>query len=207
MTELFRESIKRVLIEVTEEQAFDSDCGGDSDAEDRYTAKLRSPQKSCDSLMPSTSGYSRRKVRKESTDDSASVYSSDTEEESSVSDNDVPEPLPIDTCESSYSDSDEERKEKRDELNFKWFKKSRNHKAFSNSSFKMQTGPKIFPQNIFSPISFVNLILTEVFLSHIVSESNNYASQCDMDLGLTVAELKAWLGIIIYMGFHHLPNV
>nr|CAI5857468.1 unnamed protein product [Callosobruchus analis] len=73
------------------------------------------------------------------------------------------------------------------------------------STFTEQTGPKC-DQKLNNPIDFFSLFFTEFFLCEIVYQSNLYATQLGQDLSLGLDELKAFLGIIIYMGFHYLPG-
>nr|CAH7730966.1 unnamed protein product [Callosobruchus chinensis] len=67
------------------------------------------------------------------------------------------------------------------------------------STFTEQTGPKC-DQKLNNPIDFFSLFFTGIFFS------NLYATQLGQDLSLGLDELKAFLGIIIYMGFHYLQG-
>lgn len=58
-----------------------------------------------------------------------------------------------------------------------------------------------------SPLAIASMILTSRLLEDIVSESNEYARQRGTQLNLFLEELRAFLGILLFMGFHCLPSL
>ncbi|CAG8443034.1 11896_t:CDS:2 [Dentiscutata heterogama] len=66
--------------------------------------------------------------------------------------------------------------------------------------------------NIISPLSLFQLFFTDEQLHLIVKNSNIYELVKSRESGqvwtpLTLSELKVWLGLIIYMGVHHINAI
>ncbi|XP_031338793.1 piggyBac transposable element-derived protein 2-like [Photinus pyralis] len=79
---------------------------------------------------------------------------------------------------------------------------------FQGSTFDRPFGISKKAQfDITSPLSIFLNVMTNLFLQYIVDQSNLYAIQRGTVLGLTLDELKAYLGILIIMGFHTLPSI
>lgn len=57
-----------------------------------------------------------------------------------------------------------------------------------------------------SPLDIWELIFLP-FIDKIVTESNLYASQKNVSLDTTPEEVRAYLGIVIFMGYHSLPSI
>ena len=88
----------------------------------------------------------------------------------------------------------------------KFSKKGKKPEKYSNHAFSEPFGPKI-PINLVSPMDIFMLFFTEQFFEIIVLESNRYASQNGIALDLTSTELKAFIGVLVIMGFHSLPSI
>eukprot|EP00102_Acyrthosiphon_pisum_P023364 XP_016660574.1 PREDICTED: piggyBac transposable element-derived protein 4-like [Acyrthosiphon pisum] len=63
-------------------------------------------------------------------------------------------------------------------------------------------------KNIYNmcPIQIFNMIMGNMY-QKIVFESNLYAEQHNISLNTNIEELKAFLGLLIYMGYHELPGI
>jgi len=57
-----------------------------------------------------------------------------------------------------------------------------------------------------SPIQIFDMIMGNMY-QKIVFESNLYAEQHNILLNTNIEELKAFLGLLIYMGYHELPSI
>lgn len=72
-------------------------------------------------------------------------------------------------------------------------------------SFNERYGPNVFV-DIKSPLQNFDIFFSE-FYQHIIDQSNLYSNQCGKNLNLSIIEFKAFLGILIIMGFHKLPSI
>lgn len=63
------------------------------------------------------------------------------------------------------------------------------------------------PVDFLKPIDFFKLYFNNTICQTIVYLSNLYAEQRKSELGLGLEELDAFVGILIVMGFHHLPSI
>ncbi|KAB0805174.1 hypothetical protein PPYR_02144 [Photinus pyralis] len=113
-----------------------------------------------------------------------------------------------------FEDSDNEDSESSegclsaDDETFDWQKISAKPPMFQGSTFDRPFGISKKAQfDITSPLSIFLNVMTNLFLQYIVDQSNLYAIQRGTVLGLTLDELKAYLGILIIMGFHTLPSI
>lgn len=93
-----------------------------------------------------------------------------------------------------------------DDNGFSWTKSANDASGFSRKNFCQPFGLKQ-PINTNSPLSILRLILTVSFIKFLVEQSNLYALQHGRNLELTVEELEAFIGILIFMGFHQLPSI
>jgi hypothetical protein len=57
-----------------------------------------------------------------------------------------------------------------------------------------------------SPMQNFDIYFSD-FYQYIVDQSNLYSNQCGKNLNLSIIEFKAFLGILIIMGFHRLPSL
>ncbi|CAG8693789.1 7054_t:CDS:1, partial [Cetraspora pellucida] len=70
-----------------------------------------------------------------------------------------------------------------------------------------------FPDNNISPYGLIRLFFSQIILTTILINTNEYAQFKNAGvigrswLPLTLDELKIWLGIVIYMGVIKLPRV
>lgn len=187
---------------VLDDQAFDSDLGGDSDAEDNIKTNTS---------LPSTS----RGKRSYDVVDNESDYDSDD----SIADPNF-DPNPKKNTKVMFSSSDEDDDEPLSNLfrpkppsfneppknpDFVWMKKPFLPHCFEAVSFIEPTGPKVILGD--SPIEIFLMLFGDDLLDLIVSESNRYSLQKGTALDLTLEELKAFLGMLIIMGFHSLPSL
>lgn len=76
---------------------------------------------------------------------------------------------------------------------------------FESTSFDENSGPNIAVGE--SPIETFLQIFDEDFLLIIVNESNKYAQQQSTMLELTTEDLKAFISLLVIMGFNNLPSV
>lgn len=60
--------------------------------------------------------------------------------------------------------------------------------------------------DIKSPLQNFNIFFSDLY-HYIVDQSNLYSNQCGKNLNLSIDEFKAFLGILIIMGFHSLPSI
>ncbi|KAI4454281.1 piggybac transposable element-derived protein 4 [Holotrichia oblita] len=178
--------LDELLNSITDDQAINSDVGGDSDAED-------------DKNHPSTS-----KIRRVNTDVAGNLdlenehnKESDNELEENFEEN-VPDPIYIPQ---TFVDSDtgsDTAEEVRDDFTFS--KVPSIPQTFQNFQFNENFGPKV-EVDTSSPLAIFLIIFADA-LHLIVEPSNLYATQNGVDLNLNLAELKAFLGILIVMGYH-----
>lgn len=191
---------------ICDDQAFDSDIGGDSDADDNIP----------DVSVASSSGYTKRK---NSSTGANEVLDFDSDD--SVADPDF-EPHPtkrrsMRNIDYSFSSDDEEPLSKfvhepsleiaqpRDQTDLPWTKSPFLPHVFEAVAFEQIPGPRIAISE--SPAEIFSSVLGDDFLKVLVSESNRYAQQKKASLDLTLEELKAFIGILIIMGFHSLPSI
>lgn len=57
------------------------------------------------------------------------------------------------------------------------------------------------------PIQIFDMIMGNIMYQKIVFESSLYAEQHNISLNTNIEELKAFLGLLIYMGYHELPGI
>lgn len=199
---LSQEELQAFINDVSGDEAFDSEAGGDSDADDELPA-----------LHPSTSISGTNKVLVKA---AGSTSNSDLDSDDSVNDPDfVPEPPEkrmrrLVSSEPS-SDSDEpdepcEVMQSPSSAHFHFVKKASDAEIFSGHNFTQPFGPKC-EVNLKSPLQIFLTFFTFSVLEMIVDQSNLYAQQKGVDLGLSVDELKAFFGILLIMGFHSLPTM
>ena len=190
---------------INEEQAINSDVGGDSDADDVHaepTRQIHTRKKTAGLMQTSQASTSEMIMEPENSDQ---AFDSDD----SIQDPDF-EPVPPKQVFTFSDDSDSEvqtpsktANETNDTYPFK--KISNSAKTFEDFIFDRPFGPKI-EVNIASPLE-IFLSIIGPMIEAIVNQSNLYASQNGIQLGLSAQELKAFFGILIIMGFHVLPSL
>lgn len=89
---------------------------------------------------------------------------------------------------------------------FNFSKQTSTPKSFANYLFRETPGPN-YPFEESSPLQIFEKTFGVQTLELIVEQSNLYAQQNGKCLDLSVEELKAFLGILIIMGFHTLPTM
>lgn len=89
---------------------------------------------------------------------------------------------------------------------YKWCKTSKTPSKFEDSVYSEPFGP-IADIDYTKPAEIFKHIFDDDITGIIVRESNLYATQKGTNLGLTKEELHAFLGILIFMGFHELPSM
>lgn len=203
--EMMANQVALELEAITDEQAVDSDFGGDSDAED----KTLDPKSQISATPgPSTSSDSGQHNNFEENNDSSSDLIPTS---ANSSDNDVGDSRQVKRprfvrglIESEDSDQDIQMSTQQD---FIWSKEASEPKLYKEIIFTEPFGPKVKPKDTTSPLHFFSLFFTEFFLLEMAAQSNLYATQNGHELKLSVEELRAWLGVIIFMGFHSLPSM
>lgn len=180
------------LSEITDEQAQFSDIGGDSDAED--------------DLIVSRNTKSSRQQSKYGASTSTATIDEDSDSECS----DFEPPPDEDSHDLFFRygtpvESDEETDMAESVPEFSWTKKAEDPFIYSIENFDQPFGPKC-DSELQKPLDFFSLFFTEFLCIEIVAQSNQYARQLGTDLGLELNELRAFFGIIVYMGFHYIPS-
>ncbi|KAI4469567.1 piggybac transposable element-derived protein 4 [Holotrichia oblita] len=180
---------EQVSLEISEEQAINSDIGGDSDAEDFF------PISALNSKSDKTRTRIKRKIdspgtpRLEKSDSAPNSKveeseSSDSEYIHSGTDNESDQPLITNVSAESESDTDSDTGPN---TNINWTKQAKDPQIFGNSIFQQPFGSK---DNL-------------EFMSEVVEQSNLYAQQKQIELELDLVEFKAWLDRIERI-FHQL---
>lgn len=79
-------------------------------------------------------------------------------------------------------------------------------KKFKNCRFREEQGP--VDKNIYKmlPVDIFQLIIFPLF-QQIVLQTNLYAQQNNAYINTNIDEMKAFFGILIYMGYHSLPSI
>ena len=245
MRGLTSKQIEEELEAITDHQVYDSEEGGDDDAEDFLPVEsVGSPckrRRTVDIATLGSADYSGTSVASRCTSKPVCKKTEEKsgDEEVFVDDDSVVDPdytprddlsessdsscietymqpevdttttnnLPIIIDESSDSDSESELQLQNIAPEFSWRKQGTAPQIFGNASFQQPFGPKI-NINDKSPSEIFFLFFTTAVWQHIVEQSNHYA---DHDLGMaletTVEEMKAFIGILIIMGFHCLPSM
>ena len=184
-----------ILNEIDDNMAINSDDGGDSDAEDDVPMSMSSSMNSTSQLIDNEELEVLRQMNPTSSDEVPSIpFNSEL-----LNDGDYVEKEEEDDDENTSSDEDDE---------FIWQRTSTTPAQFQNFKFDRPFGVSnkitFDIQNVMK--SFYN-VLTPTFLQYIVDQSNLYASQRNQELHLSLEELKAYVGILIIMGFHSLPSM
>lgn len=175
--------VEYVLSMVNDDMAVNSEAEGDDDAEDTLTHS-RSRR-----LEDSAEGEDEKPTRN-----------------SFSMENDQPGEREINDSEEDDNSSSENASEgETDQL--EWEKMSRDPFLFQNSSFNQHYGIKNIEVDLNSPKKIFLCVMSNIFLQYIVDQSNIYAYQMGQILDLTLIELKAFIGILIIMGFHQLPSM
>lgn len=158
-----------LLDEIGDDQAVDSDCGGDSDA---------------DNVLPNTHP--------------ANTSWGDNSFHDSCSDI-LPSPQQTCVIPESDEDEDEsEEGDEHDDVHVRLtvhynFSKNCTYPAIYNSVNYSQGFGTNVELNLESPVAIFSLFFPNFILEHILKESNRYANQKGTDLNLTTVELKAFL--------------
>ncbi|XP_071850845.1 piggyBac transposable element-derived protein 2-like [Apostichopus japonicus] len=186
---------------ITDEQAFNSDDGGDSDAEDEMDVSTVTTRSGRSSMNNSQDGSADEEDGEDNDDDEDYHPNDDIQVERTV----------------PYSDSDESDEElvqrkpkvRKEETNesLNWTKAESKPKTYDEFTFAEPKGMTKPVESSSSPIAFVSLLITTSLLEHIVSQSNLYATQSGVDLNTSLEEMKAFLGLLIITGFHSLPSM
>jgi len=178
MSKLSDEDIRH-LVEITDDMAENSEAEGDSDADDDVPIHLLETEEGEANNSSLASDMSH-----ESGECGPQEAEENDEEEGNVPD--------------SLSDDED----------FHWDRVVSPPPQFSNTNFMQPCGiSHNAAVNLESPLEIFMLLLTPTFMEYIVAQSNVYATQKNASLDLTVEELKAFLGILIIMGFNTLPSL
>lgn len=186
---------------ITDEQAMDSDIGGDSEADDDI--------QSANLLDKKTSVRKKRSFNETNSD------FDDFDSDDSVADPDfqIEKRRPHITADYEFSDEDElplsnfiqSNPPPSNDPDYPWSKNPYMPHSFEAFLFSETHGPKIPTDQ--SPINIFSIVLGDDFLELIVKESNRYALQKKVLICLTLEELKAFIGILILMGLNPLPSL
>lgn len=87
-----------------------------------------------------------------------------------------------------------------------WTKTSKDPEKYATYNFNQKFGLNV-ELDPFCPLSIFKTIIDDDICKIIVDESNRYALQNHTTLHLTLEELHAFFGILIFMGFHELPTI
>lgn len=194
------DQVDKIFGDIDDDQAINSDFGGDSDTEDDkivpQNANLTTRNKRTCTVQPSTSN-----VIEDENEEAMTQFDSDD----SIGDpNFVPdEPKKRTLVNDSSSSSSSEDEAQKDDFNFS--KIGQPPQLFSNFIFTRPFGPKV-EVDVSPPVKVFSIFLEPMFLT-IVEQSNLYAQQNGVALELSIKEFRAFLGILIIMGFHVLPAI
>jgi hypothetical protein len=222
--------ILSMLNGITDDQAENSDLGGDSDADDCLPIEV-SQANSVSTRLLNSSGHSTPQTHIESPftpspDSSVSLNQnlrpkrakrvlleqlSNTSSSEDMNDPDKdPDicflPLAPISDTSSTDDDDANENPQIENSNFKWSKNGQIPNHFSRFKFKEKFGFNVEVDNSIM-LNYFALFVNTTFLNLIVNESNLYAAQSNTELMLSVPELQAVIGILIIMGFNRLPSM
>jgi len=89
---------------------------------------------------------------------------------------------------------------------FNFVKSGFSPKQFKEVRFREEQGP--VDQNIktISPIDIFQLMIGPIFQT-IVQQTNLYGKQKNFNINTSIEEIKAFIGILIFMGYHSLPII
>lgn len=248
MEELNELDIIDILMNISDDQAFDSDIGGDSDAEDytvveknnfpssstsnqinRRTSKRQSTQSPGSSSMSNSLLSNETTTTTSSPNRSSDILNSDSDISidptftpcSSSQDLPVPtilyEQLEIDynfdnepdlplTINHHFSDiSNDSEPETGYVAPFEFTKDIDTQLIYDSYYFTESFGPNVLV-NTSSPVKIFDIFFND-FYGNVIDQSNLYAHQCGKNLNLKLDELRAFLGILIIMGFHRVPSI
>lgn len=191
-------------ISVTEEQAENSDFGGDSDAEDdKMYGETSSSRPSRGSLEPSTS------------------FAMDWDSDDFIADPDYEiddTPLKRMPLFPDISSSEDEsmgftpskqtfgsKFANQSTDDYVWTKTATQTKTYRNFVYE-ETSKANFSVDFTSPIEIFNHFFSDC-KNILLIESERYAGQRGATLNMADKELDAFLGILVLTGFHHLPGI
>lgn len=213
-----------LIEEVTDEQAIDSEYGGDSDAEDTIpaAAPIREANvRTAEDLNEPGPSVTRpkRKAKDKSRTQTSELFSQEEsgpyDSNDSLRDPDYyDDEIPIENTNMQFIDINEVSDEENFEIeepeianrtyNFKRIPCVPN--AFKSIQFAQKFGSS-FDADWESPISIFQNCFDDTLTELLVFQSNKYAAQFGVDLNLTATKLKAFIGILIIMGFHQLSAI
>lgn len=89
---------------------------------------------------------------------------------------------------------------------FNFVKSGQSPKKFKKVRFREEQGP--VDKNIYKmpPIDIFQLMIGPI-LQTIVQQTNLYAQQKSVNINTSIEEIKAFIGILIFMGYHSLPSI
>lgn len=187
---------------ITDEQAEDSEIGGDSDADDDLPLQsLRSSNTSTPSGSDQANEEENIMKRKASLE-----HHSDTDNEEEKRRHGEEQSQQTQNDNLVCSDSEEENV-REDEDEYDWEATGKVPKLFANSNYNQPFGPKRIIDNYRSPIDYFTLFFSNFLMGLIIEQTELYASQKNQTISLDLPELKAFLGLLVYMGFHSLPSI
>ncbi|KAL4104080.1 hypothetical protein QTP88_019393 [Uroleucon formosanum] len=233
MSKLSDDNILELLNGISDRQAIDSDFGGDSDAEDTpcferksigqknrtmntfihgqtsyYTSSPPHSNTSCDESSISNSSLNISKLSRLKPKRPKSAVNSDV----SLQDPDIEfDDKPINTDNVDLLINFIENSDSEDDFDIEndvfHFSKDPPFTTLTYNTFNFNEpyGLNVFVDTKSSLQNFE--IFFSDFYQHIVDQSNLYSQQCGKNLNLNVDELKAFLGILIIMGFNKLPSI
>lgn len=185
---------------ITDDQATQSDIGGDSDADDCFDESF------------STSTVSTRSQNQGSCSGTSSSSQPPREflflPPPPIPPSPPPQPPPSPPPQPLSSNEDAAPRENiiHEDLS-KWSNnRFREPPVYKNSTFNNYVGIKT-EVDLNSPLKILTLFLTPFFFNLMITESNRYSTQCQQTLNITEEELRSFLGILIIMGFHNLPSM
>lgn len=89
---------------------------------------------------------------------------------------------------------------------FNFVKSGFSPKKFKEVRFREEQGP--VDQNIYKmpPVDIFQLMIGPIFQT-IVQQTNLYGQQKNVNINTSIEEIKAFIGILIFMGYHSLPSI
>lgn len=92
-------------------------------------------------------------------------------------------------------------------FSMKWTKNLRFQEKFKNFNFSQNFGSTLPNIGDVTPLQIFKKMFSDELLNKIVEETNLYASQNKHNFSIEIDELQAFFGILVIMGFHHLPGM
>jgi hypothetical protein len=202
--------VENLFGSISGSQAYDSEGGGDDDAEDNLPIKPSTPRSPMKRLHPEHDNGGTSSACKDSSDCKFSSEDSDDHasaipnlmESSNFESLQVTENIVIPETSSSEGESEDAD----GQPGYKWVKTGKMPEHFKRVSFYEGYGPKV-DINGKSTLQILSLFFCAMVWKNTVDQSNLYANNLRQNLNTSVEEMKTFVGMLIIMGFHQLSTM